>query len=235
MTAHEAGGAPEAPRVPSRVERRRSRRIQEILTAAAELVGDRGYDSVTLDDVADRLDVTKGSLYHYFASKEELVGLAIETLGREWTARIERTSDSLEGTPRQRLRRLLGEQASMVVRDHPVAIRLFLLQREWPEPQRSRIKELRRHHNNLFRTILEEGAASGDFVLPDIDVTLQCLHAAINQAPLWTRRMSRGEVDETIGTLVDTLMVLVGETPPNPRPATAAATTPPLEPRSPGR
>ena len=40
----------------SRVQRKRGRRIQEILAVAAELFGERGYDAVSLDDVAlDRL------------------------------------------------------------------------------------------------------------------------------------------------------------------------------------
>ena len=213
MTVHEAADAAAVPRVQSRIERKRSRRIQQILTAAAELVGERGYDAVSLDDVADRLDVTKGSLYHYFPSKEELVGAAIETLGRDINAHLERTLDALEGTARQRLRGLLTEQAAMVVRDHPGVMRLFML-REWPEPQNTRIKELRRYHDSLFRTLLEEGVRSGEFAVTDVRVTLQCMHAAINQAPSWMRRMSPPELEQAISTLIDTLMMLVGSPPP---------------------
>ena len=63
-------------------------------------VGEGGYDAVSLDDVADRLDVTKGSLYHYFPSKEELVAAAIETRGRDMIAHLEQTIDALQGTAR---------------------------------------------------------------------------------------------------------------------------------------
>jgi hypothetical protein len=86
-----------------------------------------------------------------------------------------------------------------------------VLLREWPEPQRTRIKELRRRHNDLFRTVLAAGVRSGEFVVADVDVTLQCMHAAINQAPMWTRRMSPRELETAIDTLVDTLTLLVGE------------------------
>src|SRR5262245_65195171 len=81
-----------------RVARKRGRRIQEILTAAADLFGERGYDAVSIEDVADRLDVTKGSLYYYFASKDELGTAAIETLGDSWTARLEELLASLDGS-----------------------------------------------------------------------------------------------------------------------------------------
>lgn len=193
---------------PTRIERKRSRRIQEILTTTAELVGERGYEAVSLDDVAERLDVTKGSLYHYFASKEELVSAAIETLGRDLKAQLEQTFEAFEGTAAQRLRSLIAQQLALVVRDHPGAVRLFMLTRTWPEPQRGRIKDLRRRHNSLFRSVVEDGVRTGELSVADIDVTLQCMHAAINQAPVWTRGMSSGELDHTMAAITDTLMLL---------------------------
>src|SRR6185436_9427981 len=87
-----AGAAPQG-----RIERKRGKRIQEILGTAASLFGERGYDAVSLEDVADRLDVTKGSLYYYFASKDELVTAAIETLGNDWTLRLENLPAAQDG------------------------------------------------------------------------------------------------------------------------------------------
>ena len=83
----------------SRVARKRGRRMQEIVAVAAELFGERGYDAVSLDDVAERLDVTKGSLYHYFSGKEELGSAAIETLGTAWTDRLAELVERLGGPP----------------------------------------------------------------------------------------------------------------------------------------
>jgi AcrR family transcriptional regulator len=44
-----------------------------ILEAALSVFSDLGYSQATLNDVADRLGVTKGCLYHYFESKERLL------------------------------------------------------------------------------------------------------------------------------------------------------------------
>src|SRR5689334_17027682 len=126
--------------VPGRVERKRGRRIQEIVSTAAALFGARGYDGVSLEDVADQLDVTKGSLYYYFASKDELVTAAIETLGGEWTTRLESLPAAQAGTPAERLRALAREHIGIAVREYPAALRLFLVPQEWPEAQRARIK-----------------------------------------------------------------------------------------------
>src|ERR1700754_1463940 len=110
------------PETPTRLQRKRSRRIEEILAVAAELFGERGYAAVSLDDVAERLDVTKGSLYYYFASKDELVSAAIQALGSAWTRRL--AVLPAEGPPAQRLRTLVREHVTVAVRDHPTALRL---------------------------------------------------------------------------------------------------------------
>ena len=198
---------------PSRVQRKRDRRMQEIIRVAAELFGERGYDAVSLEDVAERLDVTKGSLYYYFASKDELGTAAIETLGAEWTDRLEQLPEAQDGPPGKRLRALIREQVTVAVRDYPAALRLYLVPNDWPQAQRGRIKELRRRHDQLFRTVIEEGVASGDFTVVSVDTALQCMHAAMSQAPVWCAGLEGAEIDRAIEELTDTLMMLVGELP----------------------
>ena len=212
MTSRQAAESEAEPTV-SRVQRKRGRRIQEILRAAAELFGERGYDGVNLEDVAQRLDVTKGSLYYYFASKDELVTAAIETLGQEWTERLERLSAERDGSPGDRLRALIREHLDIAVREHPGALGLYLVPRDWPEPQRVRIEALRRQHNAVFRRVVEEGVAGGAFVVTSADAALRCMHAAMSQAPLWYRSKKGRALDCALDELADTLMMLVGVQP----------------------
>ena len=144
MSTEQVAAAEPAP--PGRIERKRGRRIQEILATAAALFGERGYEAVSLEDVADRLDVTKGSLYYYFASKDELVTAAIETLGNEWTARLEGLPAGQSGTAAERLHALVREHIGIAVREYPAALGLFLAPQDFPAAQQARIKELRRRH-----------------------------------------------------------------------------------------
>jgi AcrR family transcriptional regulator len=57
----------------SRVARRRGKTRERILAVAARLFSAHGIDGVTLSDVADAADVSRGNLYSHFGSKEELV------------------------------------------------------------------------------------------------------------------------------------------------------------------
>ncbi len=55
-----------------RRERERDRKRNEIIDAAENLFFLRGYDDVTMDDVAAEADFAKGTLYVYFKNKESL-------------------------------------------------------------------------------------------------------------------------------------------------------------------
>src|SRR5271155_414620 len=47
-------------------------RWPEILGAATEVFWEKGYDAATLQDIAERVGILKGSIYHYITSKSEL-------------------------------------------------------------------------------------------------------------------------------------------------------------------
>lgn len=61
-----------APKAETRWTRRKDARPAELLASALELFVERGYAATRLDDVARRAGVSKGTLYLYFSSKEEL-------------------------------------------------------------------------------------------------------------------------------------------------------------------
>lgn len=52
-------------------------RESAVLDAATSILGDKGYDLMTMDDVANAVGISKPSLYKHFKSKEELVGEAL--------------------------------------------------------------------------------------------------------------------------------------------------------------
>jgi AcrR family transcriptional regulator len=61
---------------------------RRIIEAAMDVIAERGCDQMTIDDVAKKLGVTKGAVYWYFKSKEELVTAVLN----KFQSDIERTS-----------------------------------------------------------------------------------------------------------------------------------------------
>jgi TetR/AcrR family transcriptional regulator, cholesterol catabolism regulator len=62
---------------PRRNSGRRSRvgslKEEKLIQVAAEMFHERGYDATSLQDIADKLGLLKGSLYHYIGSKDDLL------------------------------------------------------------------------------------------------------------------------------------------------------------------
>ncbi|HEX3001473.1 MAG TPA: TetR/AcrR family transcriptional regulator [Methanoregula sp.] len=63
---------------------------RRIIEAAMDVIAERGCDQMTIDDVAKKIGVTKGAVYWYFKSKEDLVAAVLNKFQND----IERTSFS---------------------------------------------------------------------------------------------------------------------------------------------
>jgi len=56
----------------SRKEKEKLQRKTYIIDVAAELFAEQGYDNTTIDEIAEKAEFSKGSIYQYFSSKEEI-------------------------------------------------------------------------------------------------------------------------------------------------------------------
>lgn len=193
--------------IPSRVERRRDRKVADILAAAADVLSERGFHAMSLDEIADRLDLTKASLYHYFPSREELVSACLEALATTANERLRQTAGAVSGTAGERLAMLIRAQLDMVVREYPQMARLFLQPLDWPELYRQRSRALRVEHDGIFRAVVREGITSGEFEV-DEDVAMHNLYGAMNNVPVWFRGRRKKDVEEMAVKVADNLLRL---------------------------
>ena len=74
---------------------------------------------------------------------------------------------------------------------------------------------MRRRHDQIFRAVIEEGVASGEFTVTGVDTVLHGMHAGMSQAPIWCAGLKGQRLTAAIDELTDTLMMLVGELPAN--------------------
>lgn len=63
-----------------RWKRRKQARPAELLEHALICFAERGFDATTLDEIARRAGVTKGTIYHYFTSKDDLLDHLVSEL-----------------------------------------------------------------------------------------------------------------------------------------------------------
>src|SRR5438270_542771 len=81
-----------------------ARRREEILETASRVFAERGYQSADMQEISAALGVGKGTLYRYFASKEELFLTAVDRGMHRLRAAVEASygdaTDPLERLPR---------------------------------------------------------------------------------------------------------------------------------------
>ena len=192
-----------------RVARKRQRRINEILRVAAEVLSERGYYNTSLEEIADRLDLAKASLYHYFDSKEALLTACLGTVAEEAIRRLGAIAAGSGPAP-ERLRGLIIEQLQIITVEYPELARLFLAHLEWPAAVRERIKDWHTRHDAVFEAVIDEGVKSGE--LADIDVSLvrHNLTGALNFVPFWFKPGGRYSDREAFEAVADSVLLMFG-------------------------
>jgi TetR/AcrR family transcriptional regulator, regulator of autoinduction and epiphytic fitness len=80
-------------------------REEAILDAANQLLAQRGYELMSMDELAAAVGIAKGSLYKHFASKEQLAAASMTRLLRRIGAQLQ--AQPSQDSPRRRLEELL--------------------------------------------------------------------------------------------------------------------------------
>lgn len=107
----------------SRKEREKRQRRESIIDAAEEIILERGFDAATMDEIAERSEVSKGTLYLYFENKTALY-LAICERGSQ---KLNDLFGEVLATDRSGLEMIhsLGEAYLTFVRERPLYFQAF--------------------------------------------------------------------------------------------------------------
>ena len=93
-------------------------KLDEIITAAAKVFQTKGYHAASVQDIADEVGILKGSLYHHFESKEELLYLIV----KEPIAKLYETVGEIlasEAPAAEKLRRAILAHLEHLLEDLP--------------------------------------------------------------------------------------------------------------------
>ena len=175
--------APSEPKLkPSEI--RRKKLIQNVTDAMAASLAEHGYYSTSIEDIAAQLDLTKGALYYYWASKEDLALESVTHVADLVYAEVDAIAKK-DSSAANRLHELISKQADMLVSDYAVHTRLFFAVVDWPVDFEPHISALRHRYERVFRRVIDEGVASGEFSMPSVTVARFCIQGALAYLPIW--------------------------------------------------
>jgi len=142
-----------------------SETIKRIFAAAERLFLERNYADVTVSQVAAAADLTKGAVYHYFPSKEQLyLGMLYDDF-EEKAQLYQRAAIEVEGDCIDRLRHLTGAFLSLPERKRKL---IGLVRRDidiFPAKTRNElIHAYQRALPDLVEQILRDGIRDGEII-----------------------------------------------------------------------
>ncbi|MER7207106.1 TetR/AcrR family transcriptional regulator [Streptosporangium sp. NPDC000239] len=181
--------------------RRGEIREEAILLAAMSLLGEVGYDRLTIEAVAERAHASKATIYRRWPGKAELVGTAVRRYaGTPVAAPPETTNlrDDLVAV-------LLELRAGLTGQDSALILGLLVAMRRDPDLAHAVRRHVLDHKRDVFAAVLARAAARGE-VPETVD---HALLAEIGSAALLSRLLVTGEPldDHFLHTLVDAVLL----------------------------
>jgi TetR/AcrR family transcriptional regulator len=160
-------------------ERRKEARPGELLDAALDLFVEKGFAATRAEEVAARAGVSKGTLFLYFPSKEELFKAVVREniSGRfqEWKDEF----DKFEGSTADMVRYCMQVwwQRLGATRASGITKLIISEARNFPDIAAFYQQEVIKPGQDLIRAILQRGVDSGEFRPMDMEYATFCVTA----------------------------------------------------------
>lgn len=177
---------------PSARQRRKEARPGELLDAALALFVEKGFAATRVEEVAARAGVSKGTLFLYFPSKEDLFKAVVrETIaGRldEWNQEL----DAFEGSSAELLRYGLHSWWERIGMTPASGITKLIMSeaRNFPEIAAFYEQEVIEPGDHLLRRVLQHGMDSGEFRPLNLELAVYSLIAPMIFLLMWKHSMA---------------------------------------------
>ena len=148
----------------SRRERKKEETRAKIFKCACKLFRDKGFENTTIDEIAERADVAKGTFFNYFPRKEAVFAF----LAEQWQAEAAQRAAAILAEPGPARNRLIGmfvEFAGFYEDERELAVHLV---QEWGRQRRTPDDEICRRWNTLGQDVVRRLQETGE-MRPDVD------------------------------------------------------------------
>jgi AcrR family transcriptional regulator len=182
------------------------------MQAATEIFYRNGYRAASIQDVADKVGVLKGSLYYYIETKEDLLWRIVEDVHQQWSEILENAS-ALDAGPIERMHSFIKLHIEWYLKNVQEVSVFF---RDWHNLTGDRlrtVKTRRRRYEAVITELIAAAQESGD-VSPALNqqYATRYVLAAVNAVPDWYRPsksetpsvIAEAYADMTVGLLTGT-------------------------------
>jgi AcrR family transcriptional regulator len=141
-------------------------RTEGILSAAREVISRRGIHGASLGEIASEAGVAKGTIYLYFANKDDLFCRVFDCFCQQLLEDVKHASSS-NGSASQRLQAVVRAHLDFINR-HIELVEGYFFEggsgaRKFPKGLSRNLRAMHRRYEEIVAGILKEGIRSGEF------------------------------------------------------------------------
>ncbi|WLR52617.1 TetR/AcrR family transcriptional regulator [Bacillus tianshenii] len=187
---------------------------ERIIETSLKLFEAHGYHGVTVKQIVEESNTSKGGFYHYFQSKDELLYVIHDLF---ITYALEKAIEAIETyhTPTEKLFAIIQSHVKVfdLYKSH---ISVFYQESNYLKPEyHEKIRQKRYQFRTILFDVVEEGIRQGEFrsELP-VDITGMSILGIVNWTYKWYRRDGKKSIDEIGSIFTDFILnsVLTDET-----------------------
>jgi AcrR family transcriptional regulator len=156
---------------------------ERLLSVATRLFARHGFESTSVQDIVDAAGVTKGAMYHYYDSKDDLLYEVYHRLLSMQTAHLDEIAAG-PGTAEERLRAAAVDVVQTSLENLDDLIVFFRSLHMLPDDKQAQVRAERRRYQDKFRALVEEGVAAGTY-RSDISADVVVHYFLVNQLGSW--------------------------------------------------
>ena len=173
-------------------QRRKEARPAELIAAALELFVERGFAATRLDEVAARAGVSKGTLYLYFASKEELFKAVIQQGILPVLEQGEEMLAQHQGDARTLLEGLMRRWWELTGNTRLGGIPKLMISEagNFPDVARYYHENVIQRVHGMLGKVLQAGIETGEFRPIDIKSAIDVISAPMLMLAIWQHSMA---------------------------------------------
>ena len=172
----------------ARTEAEREERMRSIRAAALDIFAAKGFAAARLDDIAKQAGVAKGTIYLYFASKEDLLEAIVKSTIGAVLANVEQAV-AASPAPASEMLRMIGQTLGAAIEEDDRRRVLHLVLSEgarFPAIADFYHREIISRGMGLIRAIVAKGIDSGEFKSDELARFPQLAIAPALVAVIWS-------------------------------------------------
>jgi AcrR family transcriptional regulator len=184
-TAATAGAAaPESPWKKTRdIAKEREAKRDAVLRTAAQMFNEKGFHATSLDDVAERLHITKPTLYYYVKNKDDILFQCVSR-GLVLLQEAIRGVGQSGGTAKDKLFAAMRQYAEIVTMDFGMCV-IRVGEDPLPLESRKKLRAIKRELDMEFRQLIQQGIEEGSMAPCDPKMAAFTIAGALSWIGRW--------------------------------------------------